>query len=38
MDVVFTGGAYDPLATAIRTFAIDPDDDLRRLRFPDVRR
>ncbi len=29
MDVVFTVGAYDLLAMALRTFEIELDDDLR---------
>jgi hypothetical protein len=30
MDVVFTVGAYDLLAMALRTFDVELDDDLRR--------
>ncbi len=29
MDVVFTVGAYDTLAMALRSFAVPLDDDLR---------
>ena len=29
MDVVFTVGAYDVLAMALRTFDVELDDDLR---------
>ena len=29
MDVLFTVGAYDLLAMALRTFDIELDDDLR---------
>ena len=30
MDVVFTVGAYDVLAMALRTFAVPLDDDLQQ--------
>ena len=34
MDVVFTVGAYDLLAMALRTFDVDLDDDLRKRYSP----
>jgi hypothetical protein len=32
MDLVFTVGAYDLLAMAMRTFGVEVDDDLARWR------
>lgn len=37
MDVVFTVGAYDLLAMALRTFEIELDDDLRNRALPERR-